>query len=146
MFPNPSSRLPQQGSPLRKWRAFTPIKLLAVIAIVAAAFLLTGCGKKTETPPPVTPPQVHQPAQPVPVVQRPEAPAPATTPNVQTNAPPPDLGELSREVRSWAAARYDSPPATFEQWVALSGAQIPPPPPGKKYAFDRKKHVILVDR
>ena len=118
--------------------------IIRAIAIMAAAFLLTGCGKKQAAPPPATHTQPAVVA--APGVQQPEAPAPATTPNVQTNAPPPDLGELSREVRTWAAVRVDSPPATFEEWIALSHAQVPPPPPGKKYAFDYKKHVILIDR
>ena len=121
--------------------------IIRAIAIMAAAFLLTGCGKKTEAPPaaqPTAQPQA-QPA-PAPVVQQPAAPAPVVTSQTRTNAAvAPDLNAMSNAVRLWIAA-YGHFPKNFEEWAATPNYAYPPPPPGKKYAFDRKMRVVLVDR
>ena len=121
--------------------------IIRAIAILAAAFLLTGCGKKTEAPPPAQP--VAQPQAPAPTVQQPATPSPAapvvtSQTTTKVNAEP-DLDALSRAVRVWALD-HDGMPRDFQEFAANPGVVIPPPPPGKKYAFDRKKHIILVDR
>ena len=172
LFPNLSSRLPQRGSPLREWRAFAPIKLPVVIAIMAAAFLLTGCWEKSapsSTTTTTTHPVVQPTPKPAPVQKAITAPAQkaitAPAQNSQTNEPgagyggvppiqvvapgtnnvPPNLGEMSNAVRVWIGSRRHWP-ANFEEWAAAPNYAYPPPPPGKKYAFDRKYHVILVNR
>jgi hypothetical protein len=144
------------------------------IAIMAAVFLFTGCGgKKAETPTPVAQPQV-QPVQPAPIaaapsVTQPETPAPVAptvAPQGKTNAVA-DLTAMSRATRAWMASGISAVPHTaqpstqtqpsadasddgsfesFKKWYEARGLQIPPPPPGKKYAFDAKMHVILVNR
>jgi len=96
------------------------------------------------------PPEVH--TQPVavaaPSVTQPETPTPIVVSQSKTNAyVAPDLGSLSRAVRTWGL-QHTGMPNSFEEFAADPGpgVVIPPPPPGKKYAFDAKKHVILVNR
>jgi hypothetical protein len=122
------------------------------IAIMAAVFLFTGCGKKQEASAPVTQPQAQPVAVAAPSATQPEAPASVIAPVVvsqsKTNAyVAPDLGSLSRAVRTWGL-QHAGMPSSFEEFAADPGpgVVIPPPPPGKKYAFDHKKHVILVNR
>ena len=124
--------------------------IIRAIAIMAAAFLLTGCGKKTEAPPPAQP--VAQPQAPAPTVQQPATPSPAApvvTSQTKTNAnAEPDLTTLSALVRVWALD-HRQVPKNFEEFatsVTSAGGTIPPPPPGKKYALDGKHHVVLVNR
>lgn len=166
LFSDPSSHLPQRGSPLREWRVFTLIKLLAVIAIMAAAFLLTGCGKKAQAPAPVSPP-----AQPVvqPVAeQNNETTAPTNTENLTvttTSTLPPgyfqptvsssatnamevekmDPVTVGYEVRAWMRA-HGRAPKDWEEFASTCGHQFSPPPPGKKYAFDNRYQGVLVDK
>jgi hypothetical protein len=33
----------------------------------------------------------------------------------------------------------------FDEFVAAAGVEVPPPPPGQKYAINKMWHVILVD-
>ena len=147
--------------------ASTLIKLPAVIAIMAAAFLLTGCGKKSEPsstatntlsqPTPAqnnnTAASVQNTAAPTQTSQTPEpsgeyAVEPHLTPVVApgTNAAvAPDLAAMSLAVRVWVNTRHQWP-KNFEEWAAAPNYSYPPPPAGKKYAFDKKFHVILVNR
>ena len=122
--------------------------IIRAIAIMAAAFLLTGCGKKTGTPPPVAQPPTQQPAA-APGIQQPGTPvpvAPVVTSQTNTNINvEPDLDALSMAVRAWGL-QHSGMPKDFAEFAANPNIQIPPPPPGKKYAFDHKKHVILVNR
>ena len=90
--------------------------------------LLPGCGKKPESASPA----------PVPATA-------ATTPGGAITNAEVDLSELSRELRKWIV-RNQRPPKNFEEFAAGSGMQIPPAPPGKKYAVDKTMHVILVNR
>jgi hypothetical protein len=56
------------------------------------------------------------------------------------------LDALSSAVRIWGL-NHNGMPKDFQEFAANpDGTVIPPPPPGKKYAFDHKKHVILVNR
>jgi hypothetical protein len=34
-------------------------------------------------------------------------------------------------------------PKSFEEYVALSGVQVPPPPAGKKYVIDKNGYINL---
>ena len=135
--------------------------VIRVIAILAAAFLFTGCGKKTEAPSPAAQPVI----QPAPVqndtntaasaqnsqTAEPGAgwrggprPTPVVAPGTNANEAP-DLTAMSFAVRAWVSSRHHWP-ENFEEWAAAPNYSYPPPPAGKKYAFDRKYHVILVNR
>jgi len=54
------------------------------------------------------------------------------------------LHQLSLELRRFVV-RTRTVPRTFEEFVAKSQAQIPPPPAGKKYAIEGQA-VVLVKR
>jgi len=142
--------------------------IIRAVAIMAAAFLLTGCGKKPATSSTII---TQTAVQPAPVQNNTVAPeqnnVAAPEQNSQTSAPSagytggarltpvvapgtdtgvaPDLNAMSLAVRIWIRTRQQVP-KDFEEWAAAPNYAYPPPPPGKKYAFDRKYHVILVNR
>ncbi len=54
------------------------------------------------------------------------------------------LSQLTSELRTYVL-HTRSVPRNFEEFIAKSGVQAPSPPPGKKYAI-QKKAVVLVKR
>jgi len=54
------------------------------------------------------------------------------------------LTQLTSELRNYVL-HTRSVPRNFEEFIAKSGVQAPAPPPGKKYAI-QKKAVVLVKR
>jgi hypothetical protein len=54
------------------------------------------------------------------------------------------LIQLTSELRKYVL-HTRSVPRNFEEFITKSGVQAPPPPPGKKYAI-QKKAVVLVKR
>jgi hypothetical protein len=56
-----------------------------------------------------------------------------------------DLEDLHYAVTGWARAHGRSP-TNFEEFASTCGFQMPPPPPGKKYVFGSKYHVLLVNK
>jgi hypothetical protein len=136
------------------------------IALLATAVAI-GCKKNepavdTNAAAPQTPPAENaQAAQPD--AAQPDASAAAPAPSVPvampattegtSPVPTPDNGDMARtlsdlslRVRSFIVSNKHVP-ATFDEFVKGSpGLQIPPPPDGKKYSFDRKMNVILVNR
>jgi hypothetical protein len=69
----------------------------------------------------------------------------AQPPDAANQAAPANVRDLQKEVYKWVFQNKRRP-ASFEEFAASSNIQIPPPPPGKKYAFDHQLRVILVDR
>lgn len=53
------------------------------------------------------------------------------------------IEELNRELRRYRVT-YQRLPANFEEFVATTRLQVPPPPPGKKYIINRQNRVELV--
>ena len=54
------------------------------------------------------------------------------------------LPQLTQELRNYVV-RTRSVPKNYEEFIAKSQVQAPPPPAGKKYAIQNKA-VVLVDR
>ncbi len=54
------------------------------------------------------------------------------------------LSQLTSELRRYAL-HTRSVPRDFEEFIAKSGVQAPSPPPGKRYAI-QKRAVVLVKR
>jgi len=54
------------------------------------------------------------------------------------------LEQLSLELRKYVV-RTRSVPKSYEEFIARSNVQAPPPPPGKKYAIENKE-IVLVGR
>jgi hypothetical protein len=61
-------------------------------------------------------------------------------PEVQKN-----LAILTSEVHRGLSSSQAKLTGDFDQFVAVSGVQVPPPPAGEKYAINSKWKVILVD-
>jgi hypothetical protein len=54
-----------------------------------------------------------------------------------------NLADLSRELRRAMPSHHLS--GSFEEFVAVSHLDVPPPPPGQKYAISKRWKVIVVD-
>jgi hypothetical protein len=122
--------------------------LLNVMLLLAVAGM-TGCKPKpAATPAPPPPVAEATNVDETTVAQADSAPAaPVSAPAAVIPAVngQPDLGALSHSVLRWAVA-HQRRPASFEEFAADPGVQIPPPPPGKKYKMERSMHVVLVDQ
>jgi hypothetical protein len=144
----------QGGRPFKS--AFTLIELpsvIVIVAVLAASFLFTGCGKKPKTSPPATQ-LATQPAQssPVPGSSKTAASAPgyvvySGTNVVNTSHTPPSLKEITAALDRWIT-RHQRLPTNFAEFTddPRTVIRVPSPPPGKKYAIDNRRHVILVNR
>ena len=126
-----------------------PLKLKTMItraiAIMAAAFLLTGCGKKQEPAQPAVQTNTSVPSSQLGIPTTPTPVVVVTSPSITNTNKEPNLDGLSYAVHAWITG-YHRVPKDFEEFAATANCQIPPPPPGKKYALGAKHHVILVDR
>jgi len=130
----------------------------ALFAVLLGSALVAGCSKKPGESPPAQPqptdqatnaPADNSSAAPTAPVAPVEMPAPSAS-SVVISAPEngnmsKTLGDLSQAVRSYIVANHRQP-TSFEDFVANSHIAVPPAPPGKKYALDRRFHVILVNQ
>jgi hypothetical protein len=75
------------------------------------------------------------------------AAAPSDLPRVDTATNgDPDMKDLNRYLLRWAVG-HQKRPASFEEFAADPGVQIPPPPAGKKYKLDSgSMHIVLVNQ
>jgi len=111
-----------------------------VAAVIVLIFFIAGCGKKDTAAGSGT----------LPSTQQSTAPGPAPTPAEPVTIQPPDngdinatLAQLTRELRRTMVGRRLN--RNFDEFVALRNLQVPPPPPGKKYAISQQWKVILVN-
>ena len=117
--------------------------------VCTTAILAVGCNKKDQgsgTNAPMPPAQTNA-SQPVPATPPTVAdsqPQPALTAANATNAAP-DLRPLNQALIGWIMQNRRHP-ATFEEFAASADIQIPPPPPGKKYIFNGRGLISLVNR
>ena len=120
------------------------VTLVAMLLLVA-----TGCRKNESAKAPEPAPVVETVAkqsnaggpvpQPLPTPAAPQTIAPPSSGNVDET-----LTQLTRELHRTMIGRRLS--GTFEEFVAVRNLQVPPPPPGKKYAISKQWRVILVDQ
>jgi hypothetical protein len=116
---------------------------LGLAAVAAAALFSTGCGKgkpttvQTAAPPPVEDTNPPPAAMPQPLQY-------ASTPVVVATGPDggADLKQLNHAYIGWIVQNRRRP-KSFEEYVAVSGVQIPPPPAGKKYIIDKHGFINL---
>jgi hypothetical protein len=122
-------------------------------AMSSIVVLVSGCGKK-ETPPsvaatPTADTNVVAPASRPSTAASPgnTAPGPAPIPAGAKIITGPDtdsvLAQLTRELHRTMIGRKLS--GSFDEFVAISHVQPPPPPAGKKYAISKQWHVVLVN-
>jgi hypothetical protein len=120
---------------------------LRTVCIVAASVgLVFVCGCDTddttaETLPPLTPEEAAKMPGPPTVADHPlKQPSPVKQPDGSV-----DMAELNRYLLRWVVANQRRP-ASFEEFAASAGAQIPPPPAGKKYVITREMRIALENR
>jgi hypothetical protein len=132
------------------------------LLLLFAALVITctsGCGHKQEASDQASNQNTDIPAQPggeTPTAGAPEAPGPQPVPipePVASETKPGEGGEaasadttaLTIQLRRWMMNTRSGVPKSFEDWVAKSKIQVPPPPAGKKYVI-RSGWVALVDK
>jgi hypothetical protein len=130
------------------------------VLLASVVLALAGCSHKeadtsSSTPPPpatgtasgnsseANAPEAPPPGGPVDIPQDQTANAGADKNTTATGAP--DLNAITMQLRGWMMSQRTGPPKSFEEWIARSHIQVPPPPPGKKYAI-RHVWVVLVDK
>jgi hypothetical protein len=146
-------------SPRPVWRRPTGGRVLPLALVLGVAVLAAGCGKKDSPAPTTVNPapatnlaDASQPAAPATtanVVAPPAAPVsqrPAVNLAASANADPdmPALVQLNRAIVGFRMEHHRNP-NSVEEITAATGIQLPPPPPGKKYAFSNRGWVVLVD-
>jgi hypothetical protein len=107
-------------------------------------FCCTGCSKSkpptAQMPPPVTDTNLV-------AANLPGAPA-STPPPVEIATNPDggvDLKALNHAYIGWIVQTRRSP-SSFEDYVAMSGVKVPPPPPGEKYVIDKNGFINLATK
>jgi hypothetical protein len=110
----------------------------------AALFCFTGCSRSkpptAQAPPPVTDTNLA-------AANLPGAPV-STPPPVEIAANPDggvDLKALNHAYIGWIVQTRRAP-SSFENYVAMSGVKVPPPPPGKKYVIDKNGFINLATK
>lgn len=124
----------------------TSVLRSSLCAMLLAAVVMVGCKKQAPTPSTTVAISTNQDeadtATPAPTSGRFPAPAPAVNVVVEdTGDVNATLNQLSLELRKYVV-RTRSIPRTFEEFVAKSHAQVPPAPPGKKYAIEGQAVVL----
>lgn len=135
------------GSVRIVWHQLTRRKGLYLALIGGVAMFATGCGKKESAAPSATTAAPQQTAT--------QETAAATAASHQGYIPPapaamaaadkgmPVLQQLNRSVIQYRIQNHRNPTSVEE--LAASGVQVPPPPPGKKYVFNNRGLIVLVD-
>jgi hypothetical protein len=140
------------------WFQSINLKSLSLVLVLGTAIFNAGCGKK-ESPTPVssnTPVSqvTNAPDAAQPVNQTTPAPAPAVVAPLPTKVDPaeaaksdtdlPAIVQLNRTILSFRM-QYGRNPKSVEEAESAAGIQLPPPPVGKKYAFNNRGLIALVD-
>ena len=136
------------GSVRIVWHQLTHRKGLYLALIWGVAMFATGCGKKESAAPSGTTAAPQQTAT--------QETAAATAPSPPAYIPPTPAAtaaanngtlvfqQLNRYVLQYRMQNHRNP-ASVEELAAFAGVQVPPPPPGKKYAFNNRGFIVLVD-
>jgi hypothetical protein len=137
------------GSVRIVWHQLTHQKGLYLALIWGVAMFATGCGKKESAAPSATTAAPQQTAtQETAVATAPSHPVytPAPTPAAMAAADKgtPVLQQLNRSVIQYRIQNHRNP-TSVEEVAAFAGVQVPPPPPGKKYVFNNRGLIVLVD-
>ena len=110
-----------------------------VLPVVLGLMLVLGvCGcHKTPAAPPAAAADAS--AAPLP------PPGPQAAPVTAIDRSPQDIHNMERALVGWVIRNHQRP-KSFEEFVASSGIQVPPPPAGKKYVIAKNMHIVLVDQ
>jgi hypothetical protein len=117
----------------------------ACLALAFALAVTAGCGKSNppaeSAAPPVSSDSASAPQTPSPVPIPVQSPQPTATTNASSLT---SLQWLNRAMVGWMRENHRHP-RDFEEFASTSNIQIPNPPPGKKYAFNNRGFIVLVD-
>jgi hypothetical protein len=136
------------GSVRIVWHQLTHQKGLYLALILGVAMFATGCGKKESAAPSATT-AAPQPAatQETAAAAAPSQPAYVPPPPAATTVADkgiPVLQQLNRSVIGYRIQNHRNP-TSVEEVAAFAGVQVPSPPPGKKYVFNNRGLIVLVD-
>jgi hypothetical protein len=131
------------SDPTKRQMASRLMVELGLAAMLAAVFFAVGC-KKSEIATVETPPSVADTNQSPAVIQ--QIPPSASAPVVVAARPDggADLKQLNHAYIGWILQNRRRP-KSFEEFVTLSGIQVPPPPAGKKYVIDGHGFINYVN-
>jgi hypothetical protein len=110
--------------------------IVCIALVLGATMWVTGCGKK-ESPTPTGTQATTNNQQGVPPQVKVEVSA-----NAEGNLP--IMQQLNRAMFRYQMQNHRNP-ASVEELASAAGIQLPAPPPGKKYAFDSRGIVVLID-
>lgn len=115
---------------------------LCLAAFLTTILLAVGCKKNEPAPVAAEPPPVAE-TNPTPALAPPAQPA-ASAPVVVASSPDggADLKQLNHAYIGWIVQNRRRP-KSFEEYVTLSGVQVPPAPAGKKYVIDKNGYINL---
>jgi hypothetical protein len=133
------------GSVRIVWHQLTHRKGLYLALIWGVAMFATGCGKKESAAPSATTAVPQQTAtQETAAAAAPSPPGyiPPATANPDNGIPV--LQQLNRSVLQYRMQNHRNP-TSVEELAAFAGVQVPPPPAGKKYVFNGRGLIVLVD-
>jgi hypothetical protein len=123
-------------------RAFRWREISRCTIILGAALLLSACNKSkpadeavTAQPQPVASTNQNR----LPVISPPAASLPPIDGNLDGGA---NLRQLNHAYLRWIAQNHRRP-ASYENFIELSGLQVPPAPSGKKYVIDKNGFIAL---
>ena len=117
-----------------------------MVFLALAMAMVSGCGKSESTPPTASAPPPSPPSTPPPAAT-PAAPTSADSqPAAQLDADntKKQLQMLNRAMMGWMMQNHRRP-QNFEDFASSANMQIPNPPAGKKYAFDSRGFIVLVN-
>jgi hypothetical protein len=124
-----------------------------VLSLILALAVGGGCGKSQSSPPPtVSSAATNLTPTPVVTTTTPAA-APTATPSASqrpltvpstANSGLTPLQVLNRAMVNWTM-QHGRRPQSFEEFASTANITIPEPPPGKKYAFDGRGWIVLVN-
>ena len=125
----------------RLWSRPT-VGFLPGVFLVLAMFA-AGCGKSKPAPVRASVSVITHPA----TVAMPTAAAPVPTQVVVPVSPDgtPDLRSINQAYIRWIVQNRQRP-KDFDDFVALSGAHLPPPPAGKKYVIDKNGFINFANQ
>jgi|SRR5215469_16445979 len=132
-------KMPFDISRYAYWQPKTTGVCLAFVFAMAAGCSKSNTPATAAAPPP--PDTTH-------VAPGPAAPAaaassqPIAAPNAEI--PKPEMQAMNRALIGWMRANGHRP-STFQEFASTTDFQIPTPPPGKKFAFNSRGFIVLVD-
>ena len=119
----------------------------ALLALAGGVLVLVGCSKQPVPLPTatVTTTDVTAVAT-APASQQMSTPTAAPAPTIAVAAEGgADLKQLNHVYIGWIVQNHQRP-KTFEEFITLSGVQVPPAPDGKKYVIDKNGFINLASR